>query len=207
MNAAELQVAVGSLQGIAEEMGAALIRSAFSPNIKERQDCSTALFDADGRLVMQAEHIPVHLGAMPASVDAVRKRDPAPGDVWCLNDPFAGGWHLPDITLVSPIHVDGTHVGFAASRAHHADVGGMTPASMPADSRDLQQEGLVIPADPARERAGVDRPPDAHQRQQPDAGGAHRRPASPACGSPFGRASHGRAVLGARCGVGPAGVS
>jgi N-methylhydantoinase B len=145
MNAAELQVAVGSLRGIAEEMGAALIQSALSPNIKERQDCSTALFDADGNLVIQAEHIPVHIGAMPASVAAVRERDPAPGDVWCLNDPFSGGSHLPDITLVSPIHVDGTPIGFAASRAHHADVGGMAPGSMPADSRDLQQEGLVIP--------------------------------------------------------------
>ncbi len=145
MNAAELQIAVGSLQGIAEEMGAALVRSALSPNIKERRDCSTALFDADGRLVVQAEHIPVHLGAMPASVAAVRACGPAPGETWCLNDPFAGGSHLPDITLVSPVHVDGAHIGFAASRAHHADVGGMTPASMPADSRDLQQEGLVIP--------------------------------------------------------------
>jgi N-methylhydantoinase B len=145
MNAAELQVAVGSLRGIAEEMGVALIQSALSPNIKERQDCSTALFDADGRLVIQAEHIPVHIGAMPASVDAVRARGPVAGDVWCLNDPFAGGSHLPDITLVSPIHVEGRLIGFAASRAHHADVGGMTPASMPADSQDLQQEGLVIP--------------------------------------------------------------
>ena len=145
MNAAELQVAVGSLQGIAEEMGAALVRSALSPNIKERRDCSTALFDAAGRLVVQAEHIPVHLGAMPASVEAVRACGPAAGELWCLNDPFAGGSHLPDITVVSPIHVDGAHIGFAASRAHHADVGGMTPASMPADSRDLQQEGLVIP--------------------------------------------------------------
>jgi N-methylhydantoinase B len=157
VNAAELQVAVGSLQGIAEEMGAALIRSALSPNIKERQDCSTALFDSDGRLVIQAEHIPVHIGAMPASVDAVRARDPSPGDVWCLNDPFAGGSHLPDITLVSPIHVDGEHVGYAASRAHHADVGGMTPASMPADSRDLQQEGLIIPPIRLANAAGVDR--------------------------------------------------
>lgn len=145
MNAAELQIAVGSLRGITDEMGAALVRSALSPNIKERRDCSTALFDAAGALVIQAEHVPVHLGAMPASVAAVRERGPVEGDVWCLNDPFAGGSHLPDITLVSPMHVDGVHVGFAASRAHHADVGGMAPASMPADSRDLHQEGLIIP--------------------------------------------------------------
>jgi N-methylhydantoinase B len=148
MNAAELQVAVGSLRGIAEEMGTALIHSALSPNIKERRDCSTALFDPGGRLVIQAEHIPVHLGALPASVAAVRERDVQPGEVWALNDPFLGGSHLPDITLVSPIHVHGELLGWAASRAHHADVGGMVPASMPADSTELHQEGLIIP--PAR---------------------------------------------------------
>jgi N-methylhydantoinase B len=148
VNAAELQVAVGSLRGIAEEMGTALIHSALSPNIKERRDCSTALFDADGRLVIQAEHIPVHLGALPASVAAVREHDVAPGEVWVLNDPFLGGSHLPDITLVSPIYVDGELLGWAASRAHHADVGGMVPASMPADSIELHQEGLILP--PAR---------------------------------------------------------
>jgi N-methylhydantoinase B len=148
VNAAELQVAVGSLRGVAEEMGTALIHSALSPNIKERRDCSTALFDADGRLVIQAEHIPVHLGALPASVAAVRAQDVAPGEVWVLNDPFLGGSHLPDITLVSPIHVDDELLGWAASRAHHADVGGMVPASMPADSTELHQEGLILP--PAR---------------------------------------------------------
>ena len=145
MNAAELQVAVGSLRGIAEEMGTALIHSALSPNIKERRDCSTALFDPDGRLVIQAEHIPVHLGALPASVSAVMAKDVAPGEVWVLNDPFLGGSHLPDITLVSPIHVDGELLGWAASRAHHADVGGMAAASMPADSTELHQEGLILP--------------------------------------------------------------
>jgi N-methylhydantoinase B len=145
MNAAELQIAVGSLRGIADEMGAALVRSALSPNIKERRDCSTALFDTAGELVIQAEHVPVHIGAMPASVAAVMEHQPIPGDVWCLNDPFTGGSHLPDITLISPLAAGGVVVGFAASRAHHADVGGMTPASMPADSRDLHQEGLIIP--------------------------------------------------------------
>jgi N-methylhydantoinase B len=145
VNAAELQVAVGSLRGIAEEMGTALIHSALSPNIKERRDCSTALFDPDGRLVIQAEHIPVHLGALPASVAAVRAKEPKPGDVWILNDPFLGGSHLPDITCVSPIHVGGELMGYAASRAHHADVGGMVPASMPADSTELHQEGLILP--------------------------------------------------------------
>jgi N-methylhydantoinase B len=126
-------------------MGTALIHSALSPNIKERRDCSTALFDPDGRLVIQAEHIPVHLGALPASVAAVRARDVKAGEVWVLNDPFLGGSHLPDITLVSPIHVDHELLGWAASRAHHADVGGMVPASMPADSTELHQEGLILP--------------------------------------------------------------
>src|SRR5436190_16945143 len=121
-------------------MGAVLIRSAFSGNIKERRDCSTALFDERGRMIAQAEHIPVHLGAMPDAVAAVSARDPESGRVWILNDPFTGGTHLPDVTLVSR-----TELGFAVSRAHHADVGGMEPASLPADSRELYQEGLVLP--------------------------------------------------------------
>ena len=117
-----------------------LIRSAFSSNIKERRDCSTALFDRRGRMSVQAEHIPVHLGAMPEAVAAVMERDPAPGDIYAINDPFTGGTHLPDITLVSR-----TEVGFAVSRAHHADVGGMEPSSLPAESRELYQEGVIIP--------------------------------------------------------------
>jgi N-methylhydantoinase B len=121
-------------------MGAVLVRSAFSANIKERRDCSTALFDARGRMISQAEHIPVHLGAMPDSVAAVMEHDPRPGEVWILNDPYAGGTHLPDITTVSR-----TEVGFAVTRAHHADVGGREPGSMPADSRTLAEEGVVIP--------------------------------------------------------------
>src|ERR671937_6798 len=136
----ELQVIGSALRAVAEEMGAVLIRSAFSANIKERRDCSTALFDEAGRMIAQAEHIPVHLGAMPDAVAAVMARDPAPGEVWALNDPYAGGTHLPDITLVSR-----TEVGFAVSRAHHADVGGREPGSMPADSSTLAEEGVVIP--------------------------------------------------------------
>src|ERR671933_592492 len=111
-------------------MGAVLVRSAFSANIKERRDCSTALFDERGRMIAQAEHIPVHLGAMPDAVAAVIAEAPRRDDVFILNDPFAGGTHLPDITLVTP-----TPVGYAATRAHHADVGGSTPGSLPADSR------------------------------------------------------------------------
>ena len=132
---------IGSLlRAVAEEMGAVLVRSAFSANIKERRDCSTALFDERGRMIAQAEHIPVHLGAMPAAVAAVMQHDPAFGEVWALNDPYAGGTHLPDITLVSR-----TEAGFAVTRAHHADVGGLEPGSMPADSRTLTEEGVVIP--------------------------------------------------------------
>jgi N-methylhydantoinase B len=125
-------------------MGVVLVRSAHSANIKERRDASTALFDADGEMAMQAEHIPVHLGAMPAAVEAVRAERPGPGDAWVLNDPYRGGTHLPDITVVSPIHVDGELAGYAASRAHHADVGGRIPGSMPADSTTLEEEGVVI---------------------------------------------------------------
>ena len=136
----ELQVIGSSLRAIAEEMGAVLIRSAFSANIKERRDCSTALFDEAGRMVVQAEHIPVHLGAMPDAVAAVMG---LPGDFWILNDPYTGGTHLPDVTLVSR-----TALGYAVSRAHHADVGGMEPASLPAFSRELYQEGLIIPPTP-----------------------------------------------------------
>jgi N-methylhydantoinase B len=140
-----LSVLSSSLSGIAEEMGAVLIRAAYSSNIKERRDCSTALFDAEGRMVAQAEHIPVHLGAMPEAVAAVMAREPEQGDVWAVNDPYSGGTHLPDITLVSPIAVGDELVGYAVTRAHHSDVGGMAPGSMPANSRDIWQEGIVIP--------------------------------------------------------------
>src|SRR6266513_1508697 len=136
----QLQVIGASLRSIAEEMGAVLIRSSFSANIKERRDCSTALFDEDGRMIVQAEHIPVHLGAMPDAVAAVMRLKPARGETFILNDPFSGGTHLPDVTLVSR-----TELGFAVTRAHHADVGGAEPGSMPADSRRLEDEGFVIP--------------------------------------------------------------
>jgi N-methylhydantoinase B len=136
----ELQLIGSSLRSIADEMGAVLVRSAFSANIKERRDCSTALFDPGGRMIAQAEHIPVHLGAMPDAVAAVRAHDPGPADVYILNDPFAGGTHLPDITLVTR-----TCAGFAVTRAHHADVGAIEPGSLPAGSRRLDEEGVVIP--------------------------------------------------------------
>jgi N-methylhydantoinase B len=140
-----LQVMIGGLRAACEEMGAALIRSAYSANIKERHDCSTAIFDAGGELVMQAEHIPVHLGSMPDAVAAVIDLDQTPGASWILNDPYRGGTHLPDITLISPVFAAVELIGFAACRAHHADVGGPTPGSMPADSTRLEDEGVVIP--------------------------------------------------------------
>ena len=160
---------------VCEEMGVALQRTAYSPNIKERRDYSCALFDPLGRMVAQAAHVPVHLGAMPASVEAAinafsypeegirgsgrrgrdgkppgvnRKRSFRPGDVVILNDPYLGGTHLPDITLVAPVFVeqDGRRLlaGFIANRGHHADVGGMTPGSLPL-STELYQEGTIIP--------------------------------------------------------------
>jgi N-methylhydantoinase B len=140
-----LQVMIGGLRAACDEMGAALIRSAYSANIKERHDCSTALFDTTGELVMQAEHIPVHLGSMPDAVAVVIGEEQRPEDTWILNDPYRGGTHLPDVTLISPVFVDGEHFGFAASRAHHADIGGPSPAGMPARSRTLDEEGVVIP--------------------------------------------------------------
>jgi N-methylhydantoinase B len=154
----ELQVIVGALRAACEEMGATLVGSAHSANIKERRDASTALFDRGGEMVMQAEHIPVHLGSMPAAVNAVLGKEQRPGVSWVLNDPFAGGTHLPDITVITPVFAPssdtrpggvedsgvGPLIGFAASRAHHADVGGRVPGSMPADSRTLAEEGVVI---------------------------------------------------------------
>src|SRR3954454_1958991 len=144
MDPVTLQVMVGALRAACDEMGVVLVRSAHSANIKERRDASTGLFDADGQMVMQAEHIPVHLGAMPAAIAAVLDERHEPGTAWILNDPSRGGTHLPDITVVSPVFAGDEHVGFAASRAHHADVGGRIPGSMPADSTSLDEEGVVI---------------------------------------------------------------
>jgi N-methylhydantoinase B len=133
------------LASIAEEMGIALERSAFSPNIKERRDYSCAVFDAEGRLAAQAAHIPVHLGAMAALVRELRAQvDWEPDDAVACNDPYAAGTHLPDISVVSPVFRGGRMIGFVASRAHHADIGGATPGSMPI-AQDLFAEGLRIP--------------------------------------------------------------
>ena len=148
LDPAALQVLISRLTGIAEEMGVVLQRSAFSPNIKERADCSAALFTADGQLLVQAEHIPVHLGSMPASVAAVIDAFGSTveaGEQYVVNDPFAGGTHLNDITVVAPCIVDGRLLGWAANRAHHADVGGAAPGSIPADATEIFEEGLRLP--------------------------------------------------------------
>jgi len=152
---AALQVLIARLSGVAAEMSAVLRRAAFSPNIKERADCSAAVFTATGELLAQAENIPVHLGSMPASVAAVMEAvaadttggadRPVAGDHWVVNDPFAGGTHLNDITVVTPCVLGGELVGWVANRAHHADVGGAAPGSLPTDAAEVFAEGLRLP--------------------------------------------------------------
>src|SRR5690242_311157 len=131
--------------GIAEEMGVLLVTSSLSPNIRERRDSSAALFDAAGEMIAQAAHIPVHLGAMPEAVQAVRALGARAGETWIINDPYMGGTHLPDITFVHVIDVDGAIGGYTVVRAHHSDVGGSRPGSMPPASTEIFQEGLIIP--------------------------------------------------------------
>jgi len=151
INPVALEIFKNLFHAIAEEMGAALRRTAFSPNIKERRDYSCAVFDARGEVIAMGDHMPVHLGSMPMSVAAaVQSLDFEEGDIAVLNDPFAGGTHLPDITLVMPVFVTGRgsrvvrRAFYVASRAHHADVGGAQPGSMGL-ARDIYQEGLRIP--------------------------------------------------------------
>src|SRR5437762_8740861 len=138
-----LEVLRNALESIADEMGAVLRRTSFSPNIKERMDASCAIFDAKAQLVAQAEHVPVHLGSMLKAVGPtiamVGQLDP--GDVVIVNDPFVGAAHLPDITLIAPTHVGEALIGYVATRAHHSDVGGMEPGSMPGKSSEIYQEG------------------------------------------------------------------
>ncbi len=164
MNPIELEVFRTAFAFIAEEMGTALRRTAYSPNIKERMDASCAWFDAEGRMVSQAEHIPVHLGSMPAAVEAILREYPGTlrdGDQVIMNDPYRGGTHLPDVTLVRPILFRGRIAGYAVNRAHHADIGGVAPGSMPANATRLDEEGLVLEPqkflDRGRERREVAR--------------------------------------------------
>jgi N-methylhydantoinase B/oxoprolinase/acetone carboxylase alpha subunit len=143
----EFEIFKNLFVSIAEEMGVTLCRTGFSPNIKERLDYSCAIYDASGQTIAQGDHLPVHLGAMPLSVRAaIDHVDMEPGDTVILNDPFRGGTHLPDITLVSPVFLKraGPPSFFVANRAHHSDVGGMSPGSMPL-AREIFQEGLIIP--------------------------------------------------------------
>ena len=145
MDPIQLSIYANRLSGICDEMGALLQLSAVSPNIKDRLDFSCALFDAAGQLCAQAAHIPVHLGSMAyAMADLVAAKDWQPDDVLVVNDPYLGGTHLPDVTVVSPFFFAGQLLGFAVTRAHHANIGAHSPGSMPV-SKDLSEEGLVIP--------------------------------------------------------------
>lgn len=163
LSAVALEVVRHALDGVAEEMGIALRRAAYSPNIKERADCSAAVFGPDGEMVAQAEHIPVHLGSMPASVEAAIAafgERLSPGVQVALNDPYRGGTHLPDLTLVAAVGDEqGRLLGYVANRAHHADVGGAAPGSMPATAVDVAAEGIRVPpvivADPSGPREDV----------------------------------------------------
>jgi len=141
-----LEVARNRLASVADEMGLVLRHTSLSPNIKERADCSAAVFTPEGEMLAQAEHIPVHLGSMPESVRACLERfEPAPGVQFAVNDPFAGGTHLNDLTLVAPVFIGSRHVAWVANRAHHADVGGEAPGSMPAHAVRVDQEGHIVP--------------------------------------------------------------
>src|SRR5450755_4262888 len=158
-NAIELELFRHLLVSIAEEMGVVLRKSSYSANIKERRDYSCAVYDARGETVAMGDHMPVHLGAMPLSVRAVMDTfDLGPGDVALVNDPFRGGTHLPDITAVAPVFVKGSKrpAFYLANRAHHADVGGMSPGSMPL-AREIYQEGIRIPPILIRRRGKIDR--------------------------------------------------
>ncbi len=146
----QMEVFSNRLLAIAEDMGSILIRSSFSTNIKERRDCSTALFDAQGRLIAQADHIPIHLGAIIGAVEAILQRykltDMAPGDAFIANDPYlAGGSHLPDISIITPVHHEGQVRFFCGNIAHHADVGGKNPGSTSGVSRSIFEEGIRLP--------------------------------------------------------------
>ncbi len=145
MDSIELSIFSSRIEAVCEEMGAVLRRTAFSPNIKDRLDFSCAVFDAQGELCAQAAHIPVHLGSMAYAMrDIVGGIDWSEGDMVVVNDPFLGGTHLPDVTLIAPLFIDGALLGFVANRAHHADIGGNAPGSMPI-SKSLEEEGIIIP--------------------------------------------------------------
>ena len=155
LDAVGLEVMAHGFAAVAEEMGEVLVYSALSPNIRERRDASAALFDADGEMIAQAAHIPVHLGAMAEAVAAVRQLTPRPHELFVLNDPYTGGTHLPDLTLVGTLPGESGIAGYAVVRAHHSDVGGAQPGSMPAGAREIFAEGLIVP--PLRLTSEVER--------------------------------------------------
>ena len=200
-----VEVIAGALVYASEEMGIAVRNSAYSPNIKERLDHSCALFDARGRLIAQAEHIPVHLGSLPwglrQTLQIVERAygGMRPGDMWVVNDPYVSGTHLNDVTVVRPIFHGQTLAGYAANKAHHTDVGGSVPGSMPADAGDLFAEGLVVPPmrlvenDEPVERDGRAVPGElAHARR------TQRRPASANCRQLHRRAAAARTLRAIR---------
>lgn len=157
INPFELEIFKNQLSTIAEEMGTMLIRSAFSANIKERQDLSCAIFNKEGEMIAQAAHIPVHLGSMSFSTKAVLEENSLEdGDIFVLNDPFKGGTHLPDITCVAPVFIKGQLEFLVASRAHHADVGGKSPGSMPLTTT-IHEEGIIIPPTKIYNKGRLDR--------------------------------------------------
>lgn len=149
LNAIEIEIARNRLTSISEEVGMALIRTSYSPNIKDRRDCSAGVYGPDGRLISQAEHIPLHLGLMPTLIGNVIKEYGAenlqPGDVLMTNNPYLGGSHLPDICVITPIFADGQLIALVATMAHHVDIGGMTPGSMATDATEIFQEGIRVP--------------------------------------------------------------
>jgi N-methylhydantoinase B len=155
-----LEVMRNAFQSVAEEMGAALIRTALSPNIKDRRDCSTGVYSAAGELIAQAEHIPLHLGLMPSVVKSTLQIFPVgslqPGDAIITNDPYISGSHLPDICILSPLFHDGACLGILANLAHHVDIGGIAPGGMPTISTEIFQEGLRIPPIRIRKAGVVD---------------------------------------------------
>ena len=182
LDAITLEVLRNALQSVAEEMGAVLRNTAFSPNIKERMDASCAIFDAEGELVAQAEHVPVHLGSMLVAMRkilaTIHADDPEglqPGDVVVVNEPYIAGAHLPDITLLAPIYAGTERIGYVANRAHHADVGGMEPGSMPGRSIEVFQEGVIIPPVRLYRSGELVRDVNAGHRKCQNAGRAPRR--------------------------------
>ena len=156
MDPVTLEILKNAFTAVPEALGAALKRIAYSPNIKERMDVSCTVFDSQGRMLAQAEHIPVHLGSMPLTVEFALEHvaELHDGDQIVVNDPYHGGSHLPDLTLIKPVFYEGELAGYVVNRAHHADVGGISPGSMPGNSIEIFQEGLITSVQARNQRIG-----------------------------------------------------